>query len=319
MTRTRVLLVALAVGWLMAPLAAGAQPPAGRPWRIGVLTYLYPEDADPPRAFAQRLHDLGYVEGQNVVIDWRNAQGKEDRLPGFAVELVRRNPDVIVADATLAIRAAQRATPTIPIVMMGSADAVGVGLVSNLARPGGNVTGLTILLAEMTAKRLQLLKDAVPKAARVAVLWNPATLFHKAMLKEAEAAAPALRIQPVAITVRSRDDLGDALAEVTVVWAELRRGVPARRGVRRQDLEGRPPRGPARRAADEVRARHQPENRQDTRPRYPAVDSRARGRGDPVRSEAWDRQMLRIPPEARRGPWQNQVDRARNLDPVRRP
>ena len=215
MKRACLLIVALAVAVIAAPLPAGAQSPAGRVSRIGVLMNLYPADADPPKAFAQRLHDLGYVDGQNVVIDWRYAEGRDDRLPGLAVEMVRRKPDVIVADSTQATRAARQATSTIPIVMMGSADALRTGLVSNLARPGGNITGLTFLLAEMTAKRLQLLKDAVPRLSRVAVLWNPATAFHKIMLKEIDAAAPALRLQPVAIAVRNRDDFGDALAEIT--------------------------------------------------------------------------------------------------------
>jgi putative ABC transport system substrate-binding protein len=168
--------------------------------RIGVLVYLYPPDADPPQAFSHHLHDLGYVEGQNVVLHWRYAQGREDRLPALAAELIRLKPDVIVADGTLAVRAAMQATSTIPIVMIGTADPVGGGLVSNLARPGGNVTGRSLLLAEMTAKRLQLLKEAAPKVSRVGVLWNPATPFHKAMLREVEAAAPSLGLQPVPIS-----------------------------------------------------------------------------------------------------------------------
>jgi putative ABC transport system substrate-binding protein len=116
---------------------------------------------------------------------------------------------------TLAIRAAKQATSTTPIVMTNSADAVGGGLVSNLGRPGGNVTGLSIMLAETSVKRLQLLKEAVPKVSRVAVLWDPATPFHRAMLKEIDAAAPSLQLQPLAIAVKSRDDLGDAFSAIT--------------------------------------------------------------------------------------------------------
>ena len=208
------LAVILAVGLTLMPFAAEAQQP-GKVWRIGVLLALYPADADPPKAFRQRLHELGYIEGQNIVIDWRYAQGRDDRLPGLAAELVRLKVDLIVADITLSNRAAMQATATIPIVMAASADAVGGGLVSSLARPGGNVTGLSILLAETSVKRLQLLKEAVPKASRVAVLWDPATPFHKAMLKEIDAAAPSLRIRPLAITVKGRGDLGNALSEVT--------------------------------------------------------------------------------------------------------
>src|SRR4029453_10576105 len=111
-------------------------------------------------------------------------------------------------------RAAMRATSTIPIVMATSADAVGGGLVSSLARPGGNVTGLSLMLAETSVKRLQLLKEAVPKVSRVAVLWDPATPFHRAMLKEIDAASPSLKLQHFAVAVKSRDDLGDALPEI---------------------------------------------------------------------------------------------------------
>jgi len=210
----RAFILATAGSLLAAPIAAEGEQ-AGKVPRIGVLMQVYSPDADPPQAFRQRLRDLGYVEGQNIVIDWRYVQGKPDRLPDLAVELVRRKPDVVVADFTSAIRAAMHATSTIPIVMMASADAVGSGLVSNLAHPGGNVTGLSMLLAEMSTKRLQLLKETAPKISRVAVLWDPVTPFHKAMLKEIDAAAPGLRLQPVAITVRNRDDLGDALSEIT--------------------------------------------------------------------------------------------------------
>jgi len=106
-------------------------------------------------------------------------------------------------------------TATIPIVMASSADAVGSGLVANLGRPGGNVTGVTIMLADVSAKRLQLLKEMAPNASRVAVLWDPAIPWHRVLLKEIEAAAPALRLQPVVIAVRSRDDFGDSLSEIT--------------------------------------------------------------------------------------------------------
>jgi putative ABC transport system substrate-binding protein len=194
-------------------LAAPVAVKAGKVWRIGVLLNLYPPDADPPQAFRQGLRDLGYVEGRNLVIDWRY-QLDRDRLPTLATELVRLKPDVIVADVTSAVRAAMQATSTIPIVMTSSADAVGGRLVDNLARPGGNVTGLTMMLAEMSAKRLQLLKEVVPTVSRVAVLWDPASPFHQAMLKEIGAAAPSLRLQPLAVAVRSRDDFGDAFSEI---------------------------------------------------------------------------------------------------------
>ena len=213
--RFAMLIVGLAVGLLVGPPAAKAQPPTGKMWRIGAVMSLYASDADPPKAFREHLRTLGYVEGQNLVIEWRYAQGRDDRLPGLAEELVRLNVDLIVADTTLAIRAAMQATSTIPIVIATSADAVGGGLVSNLGHPGGNVTGNSIMLAEMSVKRLQLLKEAVPKVSRVAVLWDPAAPFHRAMLKEIDAAAPLLRLQPIAIAVKSRNDLGDALSKTT--------------------------------------------------------------------------------------------------------
>src|SRR5213593_1626965 len=157
MNRRDSVLALLAFGVAATPFAAGAQPQAGKPSRIGVLMNLYPPDAPPPQGLRQRLRDLGYVEGENLVIDWRYQLGGSDRLPALAAELVRLKPDVLVADVTAAIRAAMRATSTIPIVMASSADAVGGGLVTSLGRPGGNVTGVTTMLAEMSAKRLQLL------------------------------------------------------------------------------------------------------------------------------------------------------------------
>jgi putative ABC transport system substrate-binding protein len=211
----RVFLGAMAGGLLAAPLAAEPQQQVGTPSRIGVLLNLYPPNAHPPQALRQRLRDLGYVEGQNLVIDWRYQQGGSNRLPALAAELVRLKPDVIVADVAAAIRAAMQATSTIPIVMATSADAVGGGLVTSLRQPGGNVTGVTIMLAEMTAKRLQLLKEVAPHASHVAVFWDTVIPWHRAMLKEIEATAPALRLQPIVIGVRNRDDFGDAFSKTT--------------------------------------------------------------------------------------------------------
>jgi len=199
---------------LLAPLASAAQQQSGKLSRIGVLMNLYPPDASPPQALRQRLRDLGYVEGENLVIDWRYQLGGINRLPALAAELVRLKPDAIVADVTVAIRAAMQATSTIPIVMASSADAVGTGLVQSLGRPGGNVTGVTIMLAEITAKRLQLFKEVAPNISHVAVLWNPSIPWHRALLKEVEATAPALRLQPVVIGVPSRDDFGNAFSEM---------------------------------------------------------------------------------------------------------
>ena len=214
----RALVRSLILGVVAAPRPAHTQG-ARKLWRIGALLNLYPLDADPPQVLRQGLRDLGYVEGRNLVIEWRY-QPDRDRLAALATELVALKPDVIVADATSAVRAVMQATSTIPIVMTSRADALGARFVDNLAPPGGNVTDLTMMIAEMSAKRLQLLKDIVPTVSRVAVVWDPASPFHQAMLNEVTAAAPSLRLQPIAVAVRGRDDFGDAFAEIVKGHAE---------------------------------------------------------------------------------------------------
>jgi putative ABC transport system substrate-binding protein len=198
MARAGLLGVLLAV--LFAPGTTDAQP-AGKTWRVGVLVASpVPVENAVHRAFRQRLRELGYVEGQNVAIDWRRADGRLERLPELAAELVRLKADVIVADVTPAIRAAMQATSTVPIVMGFVADPVGTGLVPSLARPGGNVTGVSVMLTDVSAKRLQLLKDALPRISRVAVLWNPSIPWHAPMLKEVQAArALGLHVLPLAV------------------------------------------------------------------------------------------------------------------------
>ena len=193
----RTFLTALGGGLLAAPLAAEAQP-AGKVPRIGYLV-LAPLDAPESRvaldAFRQGLRERGYVEGQNIVIKYRVAHGKIERLPALATELVRLNVDLIVADSTLLARAARQATTTIPIVAGAMGDPVGDGLVASLSRPGGNITGLTFLGPELVPKRLELLKEALPKISRVAALWHPGAFGEATMsemLKEMEAAARTL-------------------------------------------------------------------------------------------------------------------------------
>jgi ABC transporter substrate binding protein len=166
----RALTVTLIFGLLGALLAADAQP-VGKVYRIGLLTTHYRPDDTGPVAFRQELRKLGWIEGQNIVIEVRSAEGKAERLPELAADLVRLKVDVISAMGDLAAVPASQATRTIPIVA-GSADPVGIGLVTNLARPEGNVTGLHIQAAETAGKRLQLLKEVVPTVSRVAVLWN---------------------------------------------------------------------------------------------------------------------------------------------------
>ena len=162
--RTAMLLFLLAI--LVAPLAADAQQ-AGKVPRIGYLRVTSPSDRPPLLdAFRQRLRELGWVEGQNIVIDYRYAEGRVDRLPDLAAELVRLKVDLIVSAGTQGVTAAKNATETIPIVMIGVRDPVGTGLIASLARPGGNVTGVSGYTGlEIVAKQLELLKETVPKSA----------------------------------------------------------------------------------------------------------------------------------------------------------
>jgi putative tryptophan/tyrosine transport system substrate-binding protein len=172
MDRRRFLLTSLA-GAVAGPFVAAAQQ-AGKVYRIGFLGATSASGyASQVEAFREGLRGLGYVEGKNIVIDFRWAEGKYARLPQLAVELVRLKPDVLVTHAPAATRAAKRATSTIPIVMGVTGDAVATGLVDSLARPGGNVTGSSFFVRELSAKRLELLKEALPQLNRVGVLLNP--------------------------------------------------------------------------------------------------------------------------------------------------
>ena len=203
----------LALGLLAAPLAAEAQP--GKIWRIGYLASAAAEN--PPRvAFRQRLRELGYVEGQNVTFEIRSAEGRLDRFPALAAELVRLNVDIIVASGgDPAIGAAQKATTSIPIVMVAATDPIAAGFVASLARPGGNITGLTTQSQDIAGKALQLLKEAVPNLPRVAVLWDPASPGTRRSLGEVEAAASVLRLSLQAVEVRSPGELDGAFAAAT--------------------------------------------------------------------------------------------------------
>ena len=201
------LLGGAAVAW---PLAGRAQQPA-KVARIGILSdNASTEDFEPP--LVQGLHDLGYVEGQNIVIERRYAQTKPyEILPSLAAELVRLQPDVILANGTAAARAAKDATQTIPIVFTRSADPVGLGLVPSLAQPGGNVTGLSVQLVESTAKRLELLISVVPDAKHLGVLWYPSDPTATAQLRGIEEAARSLSLDLVPVSVSGPDDLEPAI------------------------------------------------------------------------------------------------------------
>jgi putative ABC transport system substrate-binding protein len=202
---------------LAAPLAAEAQE-AAKVVRIGYLGAAlgaYPQRAE---AFRQGLRDLGYVENRNIVIESRSAEGHLERLPDLAAELVRLKVDVLVTDATPPTLAAKQATRTIPIVFAATADAVGTGIVATLARPGGNLTGLSFLAPELVGKCLERLKEAVPRITRVAVLWHPGSLgesTQRHMLKQAEVSARALGVQLQLVEARRPGDFDRAFSEMT--------------------------------------------------------------------------------------------------------
>ena len=192
------------------PRVAVAQPRA-RTWRIGFLSGgARPPDGAPPQALRQALGDLGYVENQNLVYLGRWANAQQERLPGLAAELVEQKVDVIVTVGGPATGAAKRASPSIPVVMALVGDAVRLGLVDGLAQPGGHVTGVTDESAELSAKRLELLKEAVPKATRMAVLWNADDLGMTMRFQEVEKAARVLHVTVQPLGVREPNDFDTA-------------------------------------------------------------------------------------------------------------
>jgi putative ABC transport system substrate-binding protein len=206
----RTFLTTLTGGLLAAPLAAEAQQPE-RVARIGLLRTGAPPDPALD-AFKDGLRELGYVEGQHVTFDVRFAAGQLDRLPSLAAELIQRNVDVVVTGGEAAIQAAKVATRTIPIVMGASNDPVSAGLVDSLARPGGNITGSTILAPELSRKRLALLRELSPTITRVAVLSDPTSPGAKRDLEETQRAARALSFKLRVWAVRTPRDLDEAFA-----------------------------------------------------------------------------------------------------------
>ena len=212
------LAVLLALGLTLAPLAVGAQQTGKMP-RIGVLgTPTSVEQQHLWDAFRRGLNELGYVEGQNIAFEWRSAVEKKERAQD-AAELVRLNVDVIVAAASNTATAVKPLTHTIPIVMV-SGDPVADGLVTSLARPGGNVTGLSTLATGVAGKQLELLKEAIPGVSRVAVLWNPDNPVHAEYLREAEAAARELRMQPHRVKAQGTKDYDGAFLAIEKVRAQ---------------------------------------------------------------------------------------------------
>jgi ABC-type uncharacterized transport system substrate-binding protein len=209
----RAFLWALAGCVLVAPITAEAEQ-AGKVARIGWLAQGSPStdaSTDSREAFRQGMRELGYIEGQNMAIEERWAEGRAERLPNFAAELVSLKVDVIVAGGTLAPLAAMRATQTIPIVLGAAGAPVETGLVSSLAKPGRNVTGLSNHSADLTGKRLQLLKEIVPGITRVAVLWNASNPVAEVVFRETEAAAQTLALRVQSLEVRGPDDFEKAL------------------------------------------------------------------------------------------------------------
>ncbi len=213
MMERRSFLGALAGGLLAAPLAAEAQQGAVIP-RIGVLTLSVATSTPTYQAFLQGLRDQGYVEGQNMAIEFRFADGRPDRLREMAAELVRTKIDVFVTESVLAAREAKNATGTIPIVTAIHGDPVGAGLAASLTRPGGNVTGLSLLAPELSGKRLQLLKEIHPKATRVAIIWNATNVAASRYLAESRSAARSLGLQIQAVEVRDPSDLDTAFETI---------------------------------------------------------------------------------------------------------
>jgi putative tryptophan/tyrosine transport system substrate-binding protein len=205
-----------AVGWA---LAARAQQSASVR-RIGILLAGLTPESKSARSFLQGLRDAGYSVGRDVVIEWRLARGDYDRVPELVADLVRSKVDVLVMDSTIGTDAAMRVTTTIPIIMALVVDPVGSRLVKSLARPGGNVTGLSMMTSDLNSKRLQMLKDVIPGLTRVAVLWNPDHPFHHQVIKDLKAIAPTLSIALSLESVQSVDELDHIFDDIKRVGGQ---------------------------------------------------------------------------------------------------
>jgi putative tryptophan/tyrosine transport system substrate-binding protein len=198
------------LGGVMAswPLAVGAQQTAKLP-SLGFLTAGAGSPGLP--ALLEGLRQLDWIEGKTIVVEYRYAKNRNDRLPELAAELVRLNVSVIVAAGTLAPLAAKHATTTIPIVMTSAGDPLGTGLVSSLARPGGNATGLSLMSPDLSGKRLELIKQIIPDIARVAIMWNATNPYPALVFRQTENAARQLKIEVQSLEVRTPDDVSSAL------------------------------------------------------------------------------------------------------------
>ena len=208
------LAVVLTLGLTLAPLASEAQQ-TGKIWRIGILSGASPTSQGNLAALLQGLREAGLVEGRNAIFEIRYSEGRTERFPAFAAELVTLQLDVLVASGTPAAVAAKQATSTIPIVMVAASDPVGARLVTSLARPGGNLTGLSLLAPELSAKRLDLLTQAVSPLTRVAVLWNLDNEGMALRFRETQAASRVLGVSIQSIGVRTPGDFDGAFATIT--------------------------------------------------------------------------------------------------------
>ena len=210
--------LAILVGSLAGLPGAAHPQPATSSRRIGAFFVAFPPEGREAQTFREALRDAGYSEGRDVVIEWRFDY---NRIQEEADDLVRRKVDVIVVTTTLAAQAVKRATSTIPIVMAIVADPVGSGLVTSLAHPGGNVTGLSLMMADLTAKRLQLLRETIPQLTRVAVLWNPDTPYHTNVIQDLKAVAPSLSLELSFVAAQAPEQFGPAFSAVRRARAQV--------------------------------------------------------------------------------------------------
>src|SRR4051812_4882761 len=215
MMNRRDLVIALGAAALTAPFGSLAQQ--GKIWRVGYLAQI-PTPSSSAGAYAEFLRgmrELGYIEGKNLVLESRFADNKLERLPGLAAELVQLKLDAIVSGNTSPTRALQKATTNIPIIMTNDPDPVGAGFVKSLARPGGNITGLSIAALDISPKLLEMLRSMMPELSRVAVLVNPANASHSPIVKSIEAAAQKIGVTIVALEARTSKEIEDGFVNMT--------------------------------------------------------------------------------------------------------
>jgi putative ABC transport system substrate-binding protein len=208
------LAVVLAVSLILGSQPIEAQQPTGKVFCVGIIAFGLPETVTIVGPFRQRLLELGYVEGQTLVLEVRYARGREEILPDLASELVRIGVDVIYVASDQVVLAAKRATTTIPVVMV-TCDAVAAGLIESLSRPGGNVTGITCMSSEISGKRLELFREVVPRASRLAVVWNAGDPGKAVEWRNTQVAARALGMTPTSLEVRSPSDIDTIITATT--------------------------------------------------------------------------------------------------------